>query len=163
VQESGATRLVALGFNSVADCAYDAASDTLYVSDNAGELTGALTGDTIYRVGSATTASGLPAKGLEVLTANSIPAAANIPVDASGDVFLSDAAGGGSGRVVEIAMPAGTPSTFIPGLDLTGGLAFDPVTTNLFVAETLNPMFDSSISKFSPLGAPLGVFAGPSF
>lgn len=164
VAESGAARLVAFGFNSVADCVYDRASDTLYVTDNAdaGELPGALTGDTVFRIPSASTASGLSAKGLELLPSNSIPSAAGVAVDASGNVYVGNALGGGSGQVIEIASPSGTPSTFASGLDFVAGLAFEPASADLLVSET-RPSFDAEIRRFSPLGAPLGVFAGPSF
>jgi hypothetical protein len=164
VQESGSARLVAFGFNSVADCAYDAASDALYVSDNAdaGELAGAVTGDTVFRIPSASTAVGLSAKGLELLPTNSVPSAAGLAVDGAGNVYVGDALGGGAGKVVRIAMPAATPSNFATGMDFVAGLAFDPVAGNLFVSET-RASFDAQVRRFDALGAPLGVFAGPSF
>lgn len=164
VQESGAARLVAFGFNSVSDCAYDAASDTLYLSDNAGsgDLAGALTGDTVFRIPGASAASGLSALGLELLPADSIPTAAGVAVDAAGDVYVGDAAGGGNGEVVKVTLPAATPSTFASGLDFAGGLAFQTGSGDLFVSET-TAGFESQVRRFDPAGAPLGIFAGPSF
>lgn len=162
VRESGASGLVALGFNSIGDCAYDAGTDTLYVTDNAGELTGALTGDTVFRIPSASTAPAVPAVGAELITAGSVPTAANVAVDGAGDVYVSDAAGSGTGTVKKIDLPAATTSTFASPFDFTAGLAFDPTTGNLMVAETL-AAFDAQIRRFNPSGTELmPVFAGPS-
>jgi hypothetical protein len=163
-KESGELRLVASGFNSLSDCAYDRAADILYVTDNAdsGELPGALTGDTLFAIPSASTASGLSAVGLEVLAANSIPSAANIAVDASGNVFVSNAAGSGAGTVVKIT--GNTSSPFTSGYDFTGGVAVNPANGNVFVAESL-PTFDNEIHQYTPAGAVVmpDPFAGPSF
>jgi len=165
VQESGAARLVAFGFNSVGDCIYDPAADALYVTDNAGsgELAGAVTGDTVFRVPSASTASALTAQGLELLPANSLPMAAGVAVDASGNVYVANAAGGGAGAVTRIAMPAITPTLFVAsGLDFAAGLAFDAATGDLFASETLTGG-KAQVRRYDSLGAPLGIFAGPSF
>jgi hypothetical protein len=174
-KESGALRLVAFGFNSIADCAYDAASDVLYVTDNAdnGDLdittgfagnTGAQTGDTVFAVPSASTASGLLAPDLELLPAGSLESAASVAIDAAGDVFVGSADGGGAGSVVELDLPGPVQSTFVSGFDFTGGLAFDPASGDLFVAESL-ASFDNQISRFDSTGAGVGPmpFAGPSF
>jgi hypothetical protein len=164
-KESGELRLVAFGFNSISDCAYDAAADVLYVSDNAdsGELDGALTGDTVFAIPSASTASGLTAVGLELLPANSVPSAAGLAVDAAGDVFISNALGGGAGSVgrIDVGVPSLTP--FATGFDLAAGLAFHPLSANLLVSETRNGTFDAQIRAFSPGGTELPLFAGPSF
>jgi len=161
--ESGAARLVALGFNSISDCAYDAARDVLYVTDNAdaGDVPGALTGDTVFSIPSASTASSLPAKGLELLPTNSIPSAASVTVDAGGKVFVSDSTGGGAGTVSKIdpASPSLTP--FASGFDFTAGLAIDPATGDVLAADTLST-FDSRIRRFTAGGTELPVFAGPS-
>ncbi len=168
-RESGDLRLVASGFNSIADCAYDAAADVLYVTDNANNAdfgivspSGALSGDTIFAIPSAASASGLSAPGLELLPPNSLPAASAIAVDASGDIFVSDAAGGGAGTVLKIS--GGTPSAFLAGLDFPSGLTIDPISGNLFMAEFLLS-FENQIRQFTAGGAavPPVPFAGPSF
>ena len=168
-KESGELRLVASGFNSISDCAYDAAADVLYVTDNADNgdfgLSGmfaAQTGDTVFAIASASTASGLSAPGLELLPPNTVPFAASVAVDASGNVFVADAAGGGAGTVIKIV--GSTPSTFVPSLDFTGGLAFNPATGNLFVAEALSNFVDQEINQFTAAGVavPPVPFAGPS-
>src|SRR5215471_8510908 len=43
-KESGEVRLVAIGFNAIGDCAYDRDADVLYITDNGGNFSGALTG-----------------------------------------------------------------------------------------------------------------------
>jgi hypothetical protein len=168
-KESGELRLVASGFNSLADCAYDAAADVLYVTDNAdnGDFGisspfGAQTGDTVFAIPAASTASGLSAPGLELLPPDSVPAAASVAVDASGNVFISNSLGGGTGSVLKVVGSALSP--FVSGLDFSGGLAFEPASGNLFVAQNL-ATFDNRIDRFTSAGAsvPPVPFAGPSF
>src|SRR6185369_4769091 len=96
-KESGELHLVAMGFNSISDCAYDRGTDTLYVTDNANNAdlgittmfgnTGAQTGDTVYAVPSASSASGRSAADLELLPADSIPFAANVTLDGTGNLL----------------------------------------------------------------------------
>jgi hypothetical protein len=173
-KESGELRVVALGFNSIGDCAYDAANDILYVNDNADNTdldittgfagnTGAQTGDTVFAIPSAATASGLNASDSELLPADSISSAFSVAADAGGNVFVSDAIGSGSGTVLKIT-PGPVSNAFAPGFDFTGGLAIDPVSGDIFVAESL-ASFDNQITRFDSSGTPVGPipFAGPSF
>jgi hypothetical protein len=175
-KESGELRLVAMGFNAISDCAYDAAADALYVTDNADNAdlgittsfagnTGAQTGDTVFKIPDASKAAGLSAKGLELLPANSIEFAAGVAVDAAGDVLVGNSVGGTSGSVLKIT--AGPmSSTLVPGLALTGGIALSPATGNLFVAENLGlPNFDNDIRQYTAAGVPVPPtpFAAPSF
>jgi len=112
-KESGELHLVAMGFNSISDCAYDRATDTLYVTDNATNAdlgittmfgnTGAQTGDTVYAVPSASSAAGRNASDLELLPAGSVPFAANVTLDPSGNLLVANAVGGGSGTVLKIS------------------------------------------------------------
>jgi hypothetical protein len=168
-KESGDLRLVASGFNSIGDCAYDRAADVLYVTDNADNddfmITspfGALSGDTVFAIPSASTASGLSAPGLELLAPDSMQFASSVTIDASGDLFVSDSAGGGLGTVVKIV--GSTPTVFAGGFDFTGGVAVNPANGNLFVAQNL-PTFDNRIDQLTPAGVlvPPVPFAGPSF
>ena len=168
-KESGELRLVAMGFNSISDCAYDAAADILYVTDNAdnGDFMimspfAAQTGDTVFAIPSASTANGLAAPDLALLPANSVPAAASVAVDASGNAFVSDAAGGGMGSVKKIV--GSTPSPFVSGLQLASGVAVNPANGNVFIAESL-PTFENQITQYTPAGVavPPAPFTGPSF
>lgn len=163
-RESGDARLVAFGFNSIADCAYDRGSDVLYVSDNAdaAELPGAVTGDTVFAIPSASTATGLTAHGLELVPSDALPFAAGMTVDTHGNLLVSNAAGGGAGTIVKIDID-GTPpaTTFAAGLDFAGGLAVNRDTGELFAAET-RQTFDAQIRRFDAFGTERPVFAGPS-
>lgn len=161
-RESGALRLVALGFNSIADCVYDGAGDVLYVTDNAGELPGTTTGDTVFAIPSASTAAGLPAATIELLPANSIADAMSLAVGDDGNLLVSDATGGMAGTVQSIDVDGHTAAPFASGFAFTGGLAVDPATGDVLVAESL-PSFEAQISQFDSAGGSLGSFAGPSF
>jgi len=168
VRESGASQLVALGFNSIGDCAYDAASDTLYVTDNGGNLTGAATGDTVFRIANASSAVAVPALGAELLPAASIPTAANVAIDAGGDVYVSDSAGYDMGMmplgsVVKIDLPAVASAPFVTSLGFASGLAVDDATGNLMVAETI-ATFEAQIRRYDSAGTEvMPIFAAPSY
>ena len=159
VAESGQMRVVASGFNSVSDCAYDARADVLYVTDNSFELAGALTGDTLFAIPNASVATDLPAVGLEVAVAGSIPSAASVAIAPDGAVYVSDAAGGGSGSVGSVSGGAFVP--VVSGLDFAAGLAFES-DSSLFVAETLDS-FATRIVRYGIDGQVLGVLSGPSY
>jgi hypothetical protein len=164
-KESGELRLVAFGFNSIADCAYDRTRDVLYVSDNAGEdeLPGATTGDTVFAIPSASTATGLPAASLALLPAGALPAAASLAVDGNGDLLAGNAAGGTAGTVSRVDLgPPAMAMPFAGGFAFTGGLAVDAVSGDVWVAETLSTS-ESQIRRLDAAGTSLGVFAGPSF
>jgi hypothetical protein len=174
-KESGELRLVAMGFSSIADCAYDPASDTLYVTDNADNAdlgittsfanTGAQSGDTVFRIAPASTASGLSAADIELLPADSVEFAASLAVTASGDLLVTNSVGAGMGTVLSItAGPVVTP--LISGLALSAGLALVPGSGNILVAENLGlPNFDNQIRQYTAAGVavPPVPFAGPSF
>jgi hypothetical protein len=163
-EESGGARLVAFGFNSIGDCAYDATSDVLYVTDNAAEVPGTLTGDTVFAIPGASGAPGLQAPGLELVAAGLVPTAAGVVVARDGAVLVSDALGGGSGLVHRIDV-GGPPalSTFAAGFDFTAGLAVDAATGDVFVAETRGGTFDTRIHRLDPTGGGQTTFSGPSF
>ncbi len=158
VSESGGLREVVTGLNSVGDCAYDAATDTLYVTDNGLEAAGAVTGDTVFAVPAASVATSLPAAGLELAPPGSIPAAASVTLAAAGGVFVGDAAGGGTGSVRLVS--GGGLSTLIGGLDFTGGLTL--LGGDLLVAQSL-ATFESEIRRYATDGTFLSVVSGPTF
>lgn len=159
VSESGVESVVATGFNSISDCVYDALTDTLYVTDNSGELAGAVTGDTVFAIAAASTAPGETAAGNELVIAGSLPFAAGVAIDAAGDVYVSSSGGGGSGTVAKIAAGAITP--IIAGLDFVSGIAFDGAG-DVLVAETLDS-FDSRVTRWSADGTFVDEVAAPSF
>lgn len=168
-RESGDLRLVVSGFNSIADCAYDAAADILYVTDNAdnddfGIVSpfGAQSGDTIFAIAGALSASGLSAPGLELLPPDSIPSAASVAIDGAGDLYVGDALGAGLGSIIKIS--GGIPAPFLSGLEFPSGMAIHPATGNLYVAEFL-PSFETQVSQFTAAAIPVPPLplAGPGF
>ncbi len=175
-RESGDLRLVAMGFNSIADCAYDAVTDTLYVSDNADNAdlgittsgagnTAAQSGDTIFAIPTVSTANGLSAAGLELLPTGSVEFPAGIAVTASGTVLLGDAVGGSAGAVLEIT-PGPVSVPLVDSLAFVGGIAVQPGSGDVFIAENLGlPNFDNQIRRYADDGTPVAPlpFAGPSF
>ncbi len=174
-KESGELRLVAMGFSSIADCAYDRATDVLYVTDNADNAdlgistssagnTGAQTGDTIFAVPHASRAAGLNAANLGLLPPNTLEKAAAVAAGPHGALLVGDAGGGMAGTVTRIAGATATP--FASGLAFTGGVAVDPGSGDIFVGENLGlPTFNNQIHRYTAEGTPLPPlpFAGPSF
>ncbi|MGD9763764.1 MAG: hypothetical protein AB7V27_08635 [Candidatus Binatia bacterium] len=174
VAESGELRLVAMGFNSLADCAYERATDTLYVTDNADNAdlglttafgnTGAQSGDTVFAIPHASRAAGLNAASHPLLPPNSFEAAAGLALDGSGAVLVTDAAGGTAGTATRISGTVSGP--FASGLAFAGGIAVDPATGDVFIAENLGlPNFENRIRRYTAAGALVAPvpFAGPSF
>jgi hypothetical protein len=159
VTESGVAHEVASGFNSISDCIYDATTDVLYVTDNSGELEGAVTGDTVFAIPAASIAPGATAAGNELAAAGALPFAAGVTLDADGEVYVSSSAGGASGSVDRI--DGGAIVAVVPGLDFASGIAFD-ANGELLVAESLDT-FETRVTRWSPTGSFLGDVAGPGF
>jgi hypothetical protein len=164
-EEGGAATTIATGFGSLGGFDLDAAG-TLWVVDNCFDgdfgCDGATTGDTLYAIPDALTrTTALTADDIEVLPAGSIPSAFDVLV-VPGAVLVSDAVGGGGGRVVEVVpgSPA-TASDLVTGLDLTAGLALQGTT--LFVANAVvDPVtFESTgeVLRFALDGTPDGSLA----
>src|SRR5690349_12104355 len=119
--DSGGATTIATGFNSLGG--FDLAPDgTLYVVDNCSSADGdfcgtTATGDTVYAIPDALTrTTAVTAVGQEVVPAGTIPFAFDVLVTSGGALLVSDAAGNGIGRVVQIA--SGTPTDLITSLDL---------------------------------------------
>lgn len=152
--ENGMATTIATGFNALGGFALDAAG-TLYVVDNGGNTTGALTGDTVFAIPDAlgrTTA--LPAVGAEVVPAGTIPAAADVVLDGT-TLLVSDAVGPGAGRVVRIEN--GMVSNLVTGLDYAAGLTIDG--TRLLVGN-VDGSFVGAVLEYTLAGAPVAPFVG---
>jgi hypothetical protein len=158
VTESGGERVVMTGLNSIGDCVYDAVTDTLYVTDNGMEAAGSVTGDTVFAVPTASTATALVAVDHEMLPAGSIESASGIAMSATGDLFVGDSVGSGAGSVRRIS--GGVLSTFAAGFDFVGGLAVD-AAGDVYVADSL-ASFESQISRFDSAGTFQGFVSGPT-
>jgi hypothetical protein len=145
--DAGGATTIATGFNSLGGFAIDAAG-TLYVTDNGGNLPGAVTGDTVFAIPDAPTrTTALPALGAEVVAKGSIPFAQDVALSGS-DLIVSDAVGPAAGRVVRIS--GGTLTNLITtGLDYTAGITVDG--TRLLVGNS-NASFVGSLSQYTLAG-----------
>jgi hypothetical protein len=153
--DAGVATTIATGFNSLGGFDLDAASGTLYVVDNAGELAGATTGDTVYAIpNAATRTSAVTAKGQEVVPAGTIPAAMDVLVLPDGSLLVVDAAGPGSGRIVHVS--GGSATDFITGLNYAGGLA--RASNGVFFVGDVSASFVDSIYRYSAAGMLLDTF-----
>jgi hypothetical protein len=159
IAPDGTATSVVGGLNAIGGLAYDAANDRLLFSDNAGELMGATTGDTVYALGAPLAAAGsVPAAGLALAPAGSIPFAQAVLPLAGGAVLVGDAAGGGAGRVVKVT--GGTPTNLITGLDYTAGIALTLTGPGeLLVGNVDSTTFEGSIGKYDLTGLPTGTLA----
>jgi hypothetical protein len=160
VAGDGSTTTVATSFNSIGDCVYDAATDTLYVTDSGAEFAGAATGDTVFAIPG--NAVGITAAGHEVIPAGSIPQAFGVDLTATG-LLVSDASGGGAGSVLDIDLGGMTPvvTTFAGGFDYTGGIKVDGA--RVLVSEAVQPSFESAIYSYSTAGAYQSTLSGPTY
>src|SRR5205814_1570670 len=114
--DGGGATTLATGFNSLGGFDLDA-SGTLYVVDNGGEQAGAATGDTVFAIPNALTATtAVTAAGHEVVPAGTITSAMDVLALADGTVLVSDAVGAGTGRVVAVHPgPPASATTLISG------------------------------------------------
>jgi hypothetical protein len=152
VRLDGATATtIATGFNALSGFDLDAAG-TLYVTDNCGECSGASTGDTVFAIPDALTrTTPIAADDAEVLPAGALPSAADVLVLAGGTLLVSDAAGPGAGRVVQVQ--GGNPTDLITGLGYTAGLALSGST---LLVGNVDGSFVGSVGKYDLAGAPQG-------
>lgn len=174
VKESGEARLVAFGFSSIGDCAYDRSNDILYVTDNADNAnldittgfagnTGAQSGDTVFAIADAGSAPGVFAAGLELVPANSIEFASGVALAANGDILVTNSVGSGMGTVLRIDPTGASTTTFAGGFDFASGVAVNPANGDVFAAESL-ASFDNQISRYTSAGMPVSTpLVGPSF
>jgi hypothetical protein len=155
--DGGAATTIATGFNSLGGFALDAAG-TLYVVDNGGEVTGAVTGDTVYAIPNALTrTTALPALGAEVVPSGTIPFAQDVALDGA-DLLVSDGAGPGAGRVVRVS--GGSATDLITGLDYAAGVTVDG--TRLLVGNVVVNVDGSSVgslTEYTLAGAPVAPVA----
>src|SRR2546427_9531313 len=143
--DAGGPTTIATGFNSLGG--FDLSADgTLYVVDNCftGDGCGTTaTGDTVYAIPDALTrTTAVTAVGQEVVPAGTIPFAADVFVAPDSAALVSDAAGNGIGRVLEVV--PGTATTFISGIDLVGGITLAGDGTLRIVDAFVNPDFSTT-------------------
>jgi hypothetical protein len=168
--DGGGTTVVADGFNALSGFAYDAVNDRLLVTDNADEVPGSETGDTLYGIATPHGSFGTPlrARDIELLPAGSVPGISDIvldPSDPTGNrVFVTDASEGSpaAGRVLAIDLAAASPPSIVQSdLGYAAGLAADADT--LFLGDVSGFTFQGSVSAVSLPGAtgtPTPIVAG---
>ncbi|HJQ83147.1 MAG TPA: hypothetical protein VKA21_03665 [Candidatus Binatia bacterium] len=144
----GATT-IATGFNSLGGFDLDA-DGTLYVVDNCGNCAGATTGDTVFAIPDALTRTiALPAAGLELAPAGTIPSAFDVLSTPAG-LLVSDAAGAGAGSVVAVSGGGATP--LIEGLNYVGCMTLAPDATLRVVDTGIPPAFDAAVLAYETDG-----------
>lgn len=154
---NGGVFTIVTNLNSIGTIVYDAFGDRLLFSDNAGELPGATHGDTVYALPNPrAVVFSIDAATLTVLPSGSIAWAQAILPLPGGDLLVGDAAGPGSGRVVQIS--GGTPTDLITGIDYTSGVSLTLAGGELLVGN-VDAFFTGSILRYSLAGAPLGPLA----
>ena len=157
--DGGGTTVVADGFNALSGFAYDAVNDRLLVTDNADEVPGSETGDTLYAIATPHGSFGTPlrARDIELLPAGSVPGISDIvldPSDPTGNrVFVTDASEGSppAGRVLAIDVAKTSLSAVQSDLGYAAGLAADADT--LFLGDVSGSTFQGSVSSVSLPGA----------
>ena len=157
VRLNGGATTIADGFGGLGG--FSLGSDgTLYVVDNCFTAdfgcAAATTGDTIYAIPDALTrTTPIAAADAELLPAGSIPFAFDVLATA-GRLLVSDAAGPGAGRVVEVV--GGATVDVVTGLGFAAGLALDGET---LIVGDLDGAFIGSLSRYTLDGIFLGALA----
>ncbi|HYB99180.1 MAG TPA: hypothetical protein VEC57_08575 [Candidatus Limnocylindrales bacterium] len=161
VTEGGQETVVATGLNAIGDCWYDRDADLLFVTDNGGDYAGATTGDTVFVIDGQAVADTVD-EANELLPAGSIPFASSI-APFHGNLLVTNAAGGGSGSVIELDMSTMPPamSTFAGSFDYTGGVL--QYGDHAVVAESHEGAFNNSLHEFDENGTFLQTISGPTY
>lgn len=145
----GTVTPIITGLNSIGGLA--ARHAYLFVTDNGGELAGALTGDTVFAVANPLLATGpVPAVGQEVAVPGAIPFAQGIAIGPDGEPCVGDAAGSGSGVVLchrSFFYPPFQALIGAPAFDFTAGLAFDAAGKFLYVGDVNSTTFQGAIYR----------------
>lgn len=155
VETDGSATTLADGFNALSGFVYDEVNDRLVVGDNAGELAGAETGDTIYAIADpfGRTGSALRARDLELIPAGAIPGAGDVildPADATGhSFFVSDAffpfPGPPNGKLWAVDDVTRAATAVQNGLGYAAGLA--ALGDRLFLGEVDASNFSGRVSS----------------
>jgi hypothetical protein len=154
---NGAAVTIVENLNAIGAIVYDAAGDRLLFTDNAGELMGATTGDTVYALPNPRAVAGPIDAGTLTLRPNgSIPFAQAILPLAGGDLLVGDAAGPGNGRVVRVS--GGTQTDLITGLDYTAGVTLALAGGELLIGN-VDGTFTGNVLRYSLAGVAIAPLA----
>lgn len=155
---NGAAVTIVENLNAIGAIVYDAANDRLLFTDNAGELMGATTGDTVYALPNPRAVAGPIDAGTLALRPNgSIPFAQAILPLAGGDLLVGDAAGPGNGRVVRVSS-GGTQTDLITGLDYTSGVTLTLSGGELLIGN-VDATFTGNVLRYSLAGIAIAPLA----
>ncbi len=154
---SGGAVTIVSNLNSIGAIVYDAVGDRLLFTDNAGELGGATTGDTVYALPNPrAVGSAVDANTVKLVPNGSIPFAQAVLPLPGGDLLVGDAAGPGSGRVVRVS--GGTVTNLITGLDYTSGVSLALAGNELLIGN-VDGSFTGSIRRYSLAGVAIAPLA----
>lgn len=164
--DGGTTTVLAEGFNALGGFVYDAVNDRLIVSDNGGNIPGAVTGDTVYGIDSpfAVAPTVVTAASVELLASGSVPGAADVALDPTdptrNTLFISDTSEAfpPTGLLLEADLSLSTASVIQSGLAFSAGLATDSDTL-YFGQALLDFSGEVSTVPLSSPGDPLAVLA----
>lgn len=156
----GTVTTLATGFNSLGNFAATADGAHLFVTDNGGELIGAVTGDTLFVLDDPRTASSpVTSSGREVAAPGSIPFAQSIAIGPDGQPYVGDAAGGTDGTILRRhPFLYGPLATHAAGFGYTAGLAFG-VDGHLFVGDVDGFTFAGRVVELDAAGSFVGDLA----
>ena len=159
VAADGTQTTVATQLNSVAGIVFDAASGSLFFVDNGGEQAGSTTGDTVYELPNALSATATDASTLEIAAAGSIVNASRL-VLADSDTLLVTNSVGSPGTVEMVDIVTGSVTTVINDLGYASGIQIGP-DGNLFVGDVDATSFAGSVREYSmDLSGPTFAFVG---
>ena len=158
IDDSGSTEVIT-GLNSVGGIIFDDASGVLYFLDN-GYGPGAATGDTLYALPDAIEATATDAASLELLSSESIPAAAGLVMESNESILITDAAGDDLGRVLRYSISDGTLTEIINGFDYLAGISVSSAGT-ILVGNVDATSFVGTIEEISSDGTLVGTFSTP--
>ncbi|MEO2168145.1 MAG: hypothetical protein ABGY42_08500 [bacterium] len=159
IAADGTSTTVVTGLNSIGGIIFDAATGSLFFTDNGGDIVGAATGDTVFKLTNALTATGATAAGLEILASGTIPAAAQLVLADTNTLLVTSAAGGGTGGVIQVDLAGATSSQLFAGLDYAGGISVR--SDGSLLVGNVDSSFIGSIEEYSSTGVHQSTFAAP--
>ena len=160
IDNQGNPSTVVTGLNSIGGIIFDQTSGSLFFTDNAGDLPGTTTGDTVYELPRALQAAPTAAAELEILPTGSIPFAAQLTLQDSETLLITESAGPGFGVVLSVDLPSRSREVLIDGLDYAAGIS--QLANGDLLVGNVNENYLGEILAYSADGTPGGTFANLS-
>lgn len=158
IDDSGSTEVVT-GLNSLGGIIHDAASDTLYFLDN-GYQTGSTTGDTLYGLPGALSATGTAAASLELAPSGSIGTGAQLVMESADSILLTDAGGPGLGGISRYTISSGALAVVASGFDYVAGISVES-DGGILLGDVDASSYVGTIETLDSDGTHTGTFATP--